>query len=208
MPRTAPEMPSRLAQAAFSVFGQRGFKDATLDEIAARAGVTKGSLYSHFRSKQEVVLAACNHYYRSYQQRVHAVLSAAADPLTRLRRMLEASVRSCVVDRETRVFTTEIFALSLNDEAVRAGWAQFYDTVRQLYIGLVRTACEAGQLDAPDPEAAVNLMLATLEGIKIRAVFEPEIGAPDQQAEIVAGLLRLLGTAALKGKSKSREITP
>lgn len=43
MPRVAPQMPAKLAEAAFELFGQRGFVNVTIDEIAARAGVTKGS---------------------------------------------------------------------------------------------------------------------------------------------------------------------
>ena len=52
----------------FEVFAERGFRDATVDEIAAKAGVTKGSFYSHYRSKREVILAACNYYYQTYQR--------------------------------------------------------------------------------------------------------------------------------------------
>jgi AcrR family transcriptional regulator len=194
MPRLAPEMPQRLARVAFEVFAQRGFRDVSVEEIAVRAGVTKGSFYSHYRSKQEIVLAACNHYYRTYQQRVQARLAPISDPLERLRAVLEYAVRTCVIDRQTRVFTTEIFALSLQDEAVRAGWAQFYDTVRQQYVGLVSAACAAGQLRSPDPEAAVNLMLSAIEGVKLRAVFEPQIACPDEQHAILEGLLGILGS--------------
>jgi hypothetical protein len=99
-----------------------------------------------------------------------------------------------VIDRQTRVFTTKVFALSLQDDAVRAGWAQFYDTVRQQYLGLVHAAVAAGQLQSPQPEAAVNLMLAAIEGVKLRAVFEPQIAAPDERASIVEGLLGILGS--------------
>lgn len=194
MPRVAPEMPSRLARCAFEVFSERGVRDVSIDDVAARAGVTKGSFYSHYRSKREVVLAACNHYYSTYKQRVHAQIADIADPLGRLRATIEFSVRTCVIDRASRVFTTEVFALSIQDDAVRAGWAQFYDTVRQQYVELLRAVCAAGQLQTPDPVAAVNLMLAALEGVKLRAVFEPQIAAPDEQSSIVDGLLSVLGS--------------
>jgi AcrR family transcriptional regulator len=187
-------MPQRLARFAFEVFAEGGFRDVSVDDVAARAGVTKGSFYSHYRSKQEIVLAACNHYYRTYQQRVQAQLAPLVDPLERLRALLEYAVRTCVIDRQTRVFTTEIFALALQDEAVRAGWAQFYDTVRQQYVGLLSAACAAGQLRSRDPEAAVNLMLSAIEGVKLRAVFEPQIASPDEQNAIVEGLLGILGS--------------
>jgi len=41
MTRIAPEKPDQLAQSAFEVFADRGFKDATVDEIAVKASVTK-----------------------------------------------------------------------------------------------------------------------------------------------------------------------
>jgi AcrR family transcriptional regulator len=47
-----------LAQAALDVVAQKGFAAASLDEIAARAGMTKGAVYSNFRSKAELLMAA------------------------------------------------------------------------------------------------------------------------------------------------------
>jgi AcrR family transcriptional regulator len=205
MPRVAPEMPDRLARCAFEVFAERGFRDSSVDDIAARAGVTKGSFYSHYPSKRAIVLAACNHYYRTYHQRVRTQLANLVDPLHRLRSVLEYGVRTCVADRQTRVFTTKIFALSLQDEAVRAGWAQFYDTVRQQYVELVRAAVAAGQLESCDPDAAVNLMLAAMEGVKLRAVFEPEIGTQEEQVAIVEGLLGILGAVRQNTRNQVHE---
>jgi AcrR family transcriptional regulator len=47
-----------LAAAALEVVAEKGFGGASLDEIAARAGMTKGAIYSNFRSKAELLLAA------------------------------------------------------------------------------------------------------------------------------------------------------
>ncbi|TWT85050.1 Biofilm operon icaADBC HTH-type negative transcriptional regulator IcaR [Planctomycetes bacterium CA13] len=192
MPKTAPNMPGKLAESAFELFSERGFDGVTIDDISARAGVTKGSCYSHYRSKHELILAACSHYYRTYQRRVQSEISRLTDPLERLRRVLEFSVRSCVIDERNRVFTTSVFALSLQDESVRQGWAQFYDTVRETYIGLVMTAEAAGQIVVEDPRFTVDLMLAAIEGVKMRAAFEMHIASRQEQQSIVAGLLGIL----------------
>ena len=205
MPRTAPEKPDQLARSAFEVFADRGFRDATVDEIAAKAGVTKGSFYSHYRSKREVILAACNYYYQTYQQAIHAEMAMESDSMARFRAVLKRSVCSCIVDRQSRAFTTQVFGLALRDEAVRASWAQFYDTVRQMYVGLVRAAAAAGFLKVDSPDAiltAVNLMLAAIEGVKLRAVFEPRIGAPDEQNSIVEGLLAIFKPVKRNRKAK------
>ncbi len=192
MPRVAPHMPALLAECAFSLFGERGFDDVTIDEIAAKAGVTKGSFYSHYKSKREIIVAACQHYYRSYQTCVHSEIAALTDPFERLRVVIETAVRTCVIDSSTRVFTTEIFALSLRDEQVRAGWLQFYDTVREHYVGLLTAVQASGQASAANPRSAVDLMLAAIEGVKLRAVYEPHIACTEEQKTIVEGLMSIL----------------
>jgi len=47
----------RLLRAAARVYARRGFNVATLDEVAAEAGFTKGALYGHFGSKENLLLA-------------------------------------------------------------------------------------------------------------------------------------------------------
>lgn len=187
-------MKNLLAQCAFELFAERGFNGVTIDQIAAKGGVTKGSCYSHYKSKHELILAACSHYYRTYQQRVHAEISSLPDPLARLRRMLEYSVTSCVIDKRNRVFTTDVFALSLQDQSVRQGWAQFYDTVREIYIGLVLAAQAANQIEVADARRSVDLMLAAIEGVKMRAAFEPHIAETAEQRSIVEGLLGIIAS--------------
>ena len=192
MPKVAPRMPARLAESAFELFGGRGFEAVTIDEIAARTGVTKGSFYSHFQSKYEIILAACAHYYRTYQQRVHGELALLTDPWDRMVRVLELSVRTCVLDDCNRVFTTEIFALAVRDDEVRKGWAQFYDTVREMYVGLLLATNAAGKTRVDDPRRAVDLMLATIEGVKMRAALEPHLCDAAEQRAIVDGLLGII----------------
>ena len=192
MPVFAPQMRSKLAESAFELFARRGIRNVSLDEVTSQAGVTKGSLYWHYKSKKEVILAACAYYYRRWQQRAYAEIALDSDPLGQLERVLRFSVQSCLFDRANRVFTSEILALSLQDAEIRAGWAQFYDTVRELYVGLVQAACAQGQLQVADPRRAVDWMLAAIEGIKQRASFEPEICTPDEREAMVKGLLRIV----------------
>ena len=80
-----------------------------------------------------------------------------------------------------------------HDPEIRRGWQQFYDSVRAFYIGLVKAASLAGAVHTSDPEQAVNLMLAAMEGIKLRALFEPEICSPKEEDRVRQGLEEILG---------------
>ena len=52
----------QLVQTAVELFSQHGFHGTGIDRIAREAGVTKKTLYNHFRSKEELILAALRDY--------------------------------------------------------------------------------------------------------------------------------------------------
>lgn len=95
MARTAnPNIRIDLLRAAEYVFGQRGVDGAKVEEITARAGVSKGAFYLHFQSKEDVFRALVE----SMVARLAQVLldyprpSAAAGPAEYLERWIEQDV--------------------------------------------------------------------------------------------------------------------
>jgi AcrR family transcriptional regulator len=183
----------QLVDCAFALFSERGIAKVNMDAIAAEASVTKGSLYHHFRSKKEVILAACNKYYRNWQRTVTREVVKGSTVEEKLDLAIRFSVRSCMMDQSNRVFTMEILTLSLYDADVRASWAQFYDTVRNFYVNLIADAAEAiGSSDFDEIEERVNLMLCTMEGIKQRAHFEKQICSKKNEELISQQLLDMV----------------
>lgn len=204
MKTTAPDMPAKLGRCAFELFAERGFAGVNLNDIAARAGVTKGSLYWHYDSKKQLVLAACNHYYRDWHEKVNTAIAPHASPSARLGAALRFSVESCVVDARNRLFTTGVFKLLNEDRDVCASWAQFYGAVREFFVGLILAGQAAGEIDrAKDARRAVDLMLEAIEGIKLRAAFEPHIADVSEQRATVGQLLGLLGVKECGGTGQS-----
>ncbi|MCP4169811.1 MAG: TetR/AcrR family transcriptional regulator [Fuerstiella sp.] len=198
-PRKGGQTPESLARIAFRLFAEHGVEKVSLGRVAQDAGVTKGSVYSHFDSKNELFAAACQMYYRGWQRKVQMLLASEASPYARIEMLLRFSVQRCVLDRQNRVFTTELFALSLRDSLVRAGWTQFYSSVREQFVALVEAAQASGEISAGDARRRVNLMLCTLEGLKLRATYEPEIADAVEIESVVNELLELLGVSMCEG---------
>ncbi len=57
MGRWQPDARGRLVQAAFALYGERGFEQTTVAEIATRAGLTERTFFRHFADKREVLFA-------------------------------------------------------------------------------------------------------------------------------------------------------
>jgi AcrR family transcriptional regulator len=72
---TAEERRTGILDAALAVFSQRGYHDASIDEIAGEAGVSKALIYEHFASKQELYAELIARNARDLTQRVAGALS-------------------------------------------------------------------------------------------------------------------------------------
>ncbi len=68
---------SLLLDAAEEVFAEKGFTSASLDDIARAAGYTKGAIYKHFATKEELFLAVSDRYWRRYFDNFAEVMASA-----------------------------------------------------------------------------------------------------------------------------------
>src|SRR5262245_46591370 len=70
--------------AAASVFARRGYPDADVQEVADACGVSKGTVYTYFASKEALFLAAVDRVMRQMCAAVRAAHAGVADPVDRL----------------------------------------------------------------------------------------------------------------------------
>lgn len=80
---------------AAELFGERGYREVSLEDVAERLDVTKGSLYYYFASKDELVTAAIETLGTDWTDRLEAV-PAAGTPTERLRALLREHIRIAV----------------------------------------------------------------------------------------------------------------
>ncbi|MDP1840222.1 MAG: TetR/AcrR family transcriptional regulator [Reyranella sp.] len=83
--QTLPPSRQKLLEAAADVVRAKGYAATTVDDLCAAAGVTKGSFFHHFKSKEEMVLQAVAHW-GAWSDGIFAAApyTAAADPRDRL----------------------------------------------------------------------------------------------------------------------------
>ena len=72
MRRSRLETHQRIVDAAYGLFWRQGFLRVSMDDIAARASITKRALYQHFRSKDDLIAAALAHSSQLAMQRLQA----------------------------------------------------------------------------------------------------------------------------------------
>jgi AcrR family transcriptional regulator len=79
----------RLLAAAEETFARDGFEAARLEDIARRAGYTRGAFYAHFRSKEDIFFALLEDWVGERIREVNALLAKQETPARRLRALRE-----------------------------------------------------------------------------------------------------------------------
>jgi AcrR family transcriptional regulator len=91
---------AELLEAARQVFAKKGFHAATVEDIAAAAGVAKGTVYLYYRSKQEVYWAALEHGITELHNEIQNRLAAEETPETKVRAFIEIKIRYFELNRD------------------------------------------------------------------------------------------------------------
>ena len=81
-----------ILDAADRLLARYGYKKMTMDDLAQEVGIGKGTIYLHFRSKQEIVLSHVDRIVERVLERLKALGESDADPAAKLREMLVARV--------------------------------------------------------------------------------------------------------------------
>jgi len=85
LPRAERE--ARMLQAAETIFTERGFGGASMEEIALESGITKALLYQYFRSKEGLYVACVERSRKALFDRMEKAAAAAPDAGVRLREL-------------------------------------------------------------------------------------------------------------------------
>src|SRR5437773_12345534 len=89
MPRVVPEYKeearTRILTAANQVFGEKGYRQATMEEVAKKLGVSKGALYLYFASKEEWFEAIAQAELLAFNEIVYSTVGENKAPQERAR---------------------------------------------------------------------------------------------------------------------------
>ena len=176
-------------RSARALFAEHGYVNAGREEIVEQAGVTRGAMYHHFRSKEELFRAVYEAVETDLNHAIaKAAMSGSADPVERLRRGALALLEAAATPEVRRIVLLD--APSVLPFAVRRELADRYG------LGLLREALAAveaaGRLRLGPIEPLAHVLLAALH--EAATVVAEGGDGPDKAAmsDVVEGLLGLL----------------
>jgi TetR/AcrR family transcriptional regulator, cholesterol catabolism regulator len=104
MPReTVVDSRQEILRTAARLFQQRGYDATSMNDVAAALKLSKGGLYHHFQSKDEILFEIMNHAMEITQQRVLDPVRGIADPEERLRALIRLHIEVVLSPRDREI---------------------------------------------------------------------------------------------------------
>jgi AcrR family transcriptional regulator len=176
-PERRREMTRRhLLEAAALVFADKGFHGATLDEVAAAAGFTKGAVYSNFKSKDDLFLALLDdRIERQFAVTVEVLESGPherAEQLPRMRELLHGG--TFFWDDNWTVLYLEFVSYAIRNPEARAKLVARAERERSAVAALIdREHANAGSVPERSPREFAEISLALFNGLGMARLIDP-----------------------------------
>jgi len=182
--RRSEARPGEIVQAAFEVFAEKGFAAAKLDEIAAKAGISKGALYLYFETKEDIFRAVVREAVAPNLDMVEAMLAQATIPFPDMLRLMFARLAQVIAISRLGAVAKLVIGESRNFPELARVWHDEVVSRALTAIGnAIRWGQERGEIRPGDPRLyAFSIMGPILTGVIWRETFTP-VGAPPVDLE-------------------------
>jgi TetR/AcrR family transcriptional regulator, cholesterol catabolism regulator len=100
---TVVDSRQEILRTAARLFQQRGYDATSMNDVAAALKLSKGGLYHHFQSKDEILFEIMNHAMEITQERVLNPVRAIADPEERLRALIRLHIEVVLSPRDREI---------------------------------------------------------------------------------------------------------
>jgi AcrR family transcriptional regulator len=153
-----------IVKAAAALFHEKGYKAASMRDLAERVGVEAASLYNHIRSKTELLHDICFNVANVFWEHLNKVESSDAKPIEKLETLLRFHIKQMVgnfqevyiSDREWRYLTDPYLSNFQNQRR----------NYRKRFAGIIEQGINNGEINRIDASTAVLIVLHAVSGIE------------------------------------------
>lgn len=149
-----------ILEAAARIFGEKGYHATSMSDIAEAVNLQKASLYYHFDSKQEILVALLNHALDLINKRLEVVLAQPLTPDEKLRQVM-VSYLETIAENQNLSAVLLLELRSLDSEFI-ARYASRREKFEKLWRDLITEGKQAGVFSSVDPSLTGRAILGVM----------------------------------------------
>jgi TetR/AcrR family fatty acid metabolism transcriptional regulator len=185
--KTSPsETRQRIVDAALAIAAEKGFEQATTAEIAKLASVSEGSIYNHFRTKDELLIHMVSEYSSMYLAALSEAISAENDPVKKIERLISFHIN--FFTQKGNIFQV-IYG---KGPGAKVQMARIIRVAIGPYVslieGIIREGIAQGNFRNVNPRIAASILLGGMQLTILQKFFNLVDYRPDEAIEQIRNI--------------------
>lgn len=186
---TEHESKTHILATALAVFAEKGFAKASMNDIVRASGLSKGGVYWHFKSKDDLITAIFDQFFVEQLALLDEVLVSAGTAVAKLTQL--ASLTGAGVEALATQFPTplEFYALAAREDGLKLLLNEQFVTYQQKVSTLVEEGIANGEFRRVNSDSVAKTIIALFEGVLLIWAVSPALIDLETQVETAVQLL-------------------
>ncbi len=171
-PETLEERKAQILKAAITCFARKGYQQATMNDVAAEAGLSKGGVYWHFGSKQKLFVALLESVISDAESKLLQDTNSQASVRERLCSRLEAFTAFIQESQELISLQIDVWAQNKLDSQINQRAKCVYGGFRRSLTQLIEQGIVNGEFKWVDSTALASILVALYDGLMVQWMID------------------------------------
>ena len=174
------ERKEQILNAAEGVFTHKGFDDARMDDIAVQTGVSKGTLYLYFKSKEELIIAILDRIFSGMLERMEARRKSEESATEAVWQFTEEAIRDYRRMLHIMPVAYEFLALAFRNRTVQNALKQYFRHYLDVLVPIIQRGIDSGEFRCVDAQEVAIAAGAIFEGTVLLWVYDNSLVEVDR----------------------------
>lgn len=189
-PNVTDERTSQIITAAEDVFTKKGFDEARMDDIAEETGLSKGTLYLYFKSKDDLIIAILDRMFQREFRAFDKIDFSTTSATETVNHFVDTVAKDIKLVLRLMPIAYEFLALAFRNKTVQKALKVYVNRYMDILVPIIENGIASGEFKEVDPKEVAIAMGAVLEGTILIWVYDKSL--VDPEIHIRSGMKLLL----------------
>ncbi len=189
-PNVSDERKAQILNAAEGVFTKRGFDEARMDDIAEKTGLSKGTLYLYFKSKDDLIIAILERIFQREFRQLEDLQQEDISAFDAMLKLTDLITKDIVSMLRLIPIIYNFLALAFRNKYVQRALKDYINHYLNILIPIIQRGIDAGEFRSVDAREVAIAAGAIIEGTMLLWVYDKSIIDPERH--IRSGMKLLL----------------
>ncbi len=165
---------NQILDAATTVFVRLGFQRARMDDIVEESGLSKGTLYWYFKSKEDIINAILHRLFTGELENLENLLEAEGTVSERLIQLTSDRVTGMKRMSNLVPIIFEFYAVAVHQQWVQQFISEYFKQFRKLLEDLIQQGIDTGEFRPVNATKAAISLASLFEGLTLHWLMDPQ----------------------------------